>query len=838
MNNIDVQHIFPITRVSASKILSGIGDITWGYKIHFPDVFTLSETDYQSLYNQFLSAFSILPEGTVVSQQDCYYVDEYKDPKALQSFTLKENHKNLLGRSLLRHTSYLYISYPDKKIHALTENANSAVKLTNYLRNPFKGFPKTYEKAERLRKELGSVLSSIDGIEIHHLSTEDLVNNIYRHWTFENDYTKGKRLAPILKDDGKLKVGDQYVGVISMINHGEVVQHCKSHKGSTETEDSDLKVEKGISLKLGNTYQAGFGLPFNHTLTRTFIIRNKERTNLKLFFASSKESFMSVVGMTDATKRIQDISGFKDAISNRGYTVVDMSLNVIIPCHTLSELEEKTTIANTTLRNINDCQSYVEPFQEALPIWVGTTPGYTRGNYRSFITAMEHALTYFTFESTTRGSYEGHLFTDRFGNPMVIDLWNSPHIANRNAIIEGGSGTGKSFTVNNIIDQDLEQGYHVIILDVGHSYKDQCIFHSGRYFNSSDLSSLSFAIFICTKDSEGLYCPDPDKLLFIQSILLSIWKGGKSANNEEYAIIMDIIDSFYKYINQSSKFPDLTEFYAFVKEEYEIQEQRKSIFNKEAFIITLEPFVLGKYKTLLNSRETIELTTERFIVFDIEAVAEDIYAFPVVGLIIMEMVMEKVRKLRGQKKRFIIDEGWKVLKGQLSGFVEYLYRTFRKNEGSVCLATQAITDLYQNVGKEMARSLIANADTMILMRRGTVKNYDDLKAWLSLTDFEITMMKDAKRRDEQGYREFFLKQGDKSMLVRLESAKKTIATYSSKGEEKARISKHFQDTGNLEYAINQYTEENIKLHFLQQLHEEGLISMDQLKNQQTKITQL
>jgi type IV secretory pathway VirB4 component len=176
-----------------------------------------------------------------------------------------------------------------------------------------------------------------------------------------------------------------------------------------------------------------------------------------------------------------------------------------------------------------------------------------------------------------------------------------------------------------------------------------------------------------------------------------------------------------------------------------------------------------------------------------------------------------------------------VLKGQMSGFVEYLYRTFRKNEGSVYLATQAISDLPQNVGEDMARVLIQNADTIYLMRRGTSKNYPDLQKWLSLTDFEVKMMKDLKKRDDEGYREFFLKQGEKASILRLESHDKTIAVYSSKGEDKERIKNMYMKTGNIDFALNQYTEDNILLNYLDGLYESKTISEKVYQSERTKI---
>ena len=85
-----------------------------------------------------------------------------------------------------------------------------------------------------------------------------------------------------------------------------------------------------------------------------------------------------------------------------------------------------------------------------------------------------------------------------------------------------------------------------------------------------------------------------------------------------------------------------------------------------------------------------------------------------------------------------------------------------------------------------------------------------MKKWLSLTDHDIELLKDLKKRDELGYREFFLKQGDHARIFRNEVSEKTQAVYSSKGKEKEEIQGYFRKYGNLGMAINQFIENKYK----------------------------
>ena len=126
----------------------------------------------------------------------------------------------------------------------------------------------------------------------------------------------------------------------------------------------------------------------------------------------------------------------------------------------------------------------------------------------------------------------------------MVDLWDPPHIQNRNGVVEGGSGTGKSFWVNGLVDEDLDKGAHVIILDVGHSYRDLCSFNKGLYLDSSNRQNLSFNIFLTDKDDQGKWVLDTDKKIFIHSVLLAMWQGSQDTTMEVHSILKDMVEKF------------------------------------------------------------------------------------------------------------------------------------------------------------------------------------------------------------------------------------------------------------------------------------------------------
>ena len=101
----------------------------------------------------------------------------------------------------------------------------------------------------------------------------------------------------------------------------------------------------------------------------------------------------------------------------------------------------------------------------------------------------ETATMYIPIETNPKNSgIDGIKLSERdYGIPITIDMWDLPMkkglITNRNMFVLGPSGSGKSFFVNNMVRQLLEQQYHITIIDVGGSYRRLCSYMDGKYLS-------------------------------------------------------------------------------------------------------------------------------------------------------------------------------------------------------------------------------------------------------------------------------------------------------------------------------------------------------------------
>jgi len=93
---------------------------------------------------------------------------------------------------------------------------------------------------------------------------------------------------------------------------------------------------------------------------------------------------------------------------------------------------------------------------------------------------------------------KGHIYNDRFGTPVKINLWDYPTLNNKNRIVIGPSGSGKSFWLNNYILQSYELGRDIMIIDIGGSYRSMIALNGGKYFDSTEQKKFAFNPFLVT----------------------------------------------------------------------------------------------------------------------------------------------------------------------------------------------------------------------------------------------------------------------------------------------------------------------------------------------------
>ncbi|MCK7559436.1 TraG family conjugative transposon ATPase [Chitinophaga sedimenti] len=257
----------------------------------------------------------------------------------------------------------------------------------------------------------------------------------------------------------------------------------------------------------------------------------------------------------------------------------------------------------------------------------------------------------------------------------------------------------------------------------------------------------------------------PKKKESLKTLILTLWKrDDESFRRSEYVALSTAIHLYYVHLGKHPEvFPCFNTFYEFVRDHYteviKAEGLKEKDFDIDNFIYVLKPYYAdGEFGYLLNSGEKLDVLKERFIVFELDNVKDHPILFPVITLIIMELFISKMRKLKGIRKVITIEEAWKAIaKAGMAEFLKYLYKTVRKFFGEANVVSQEIDDVISSpIIKE---AILNNADCKILLDMRKFSNrFDGIQATMGMQDKGKMMVLSLNKANDPNrkYREFYV----------------------------------------------------------------------------------
>lgn len=826
----DLAEVMPIQFINENAIVNE--NLTFGYKLLLPEVFTLDAQDADQIHVQLEGLFKMLPAGTVIHQQNLFYTSTYVNKTHSDNYLINENLKKLNNADILRYYCNIYVTFSAQKQFKKSPTNNSLIRRFGLpFKQPYKDLLARKKEIEGTLINFENALGSISYFVVKKMKTADLNNAVYDYInqsydTPTKDATK-EVVNPIsLSDQNDLMIGNKFVKVLSLIEEGEMLSTLETPKMS-KILDSKIEMPHGIKSKCSMVYPIGLGLPFKHILNTIIEIQDSDAVQSALSGENRGLNFLANF-YPPAKEKQKQLVAFSQELTEKDYQPCRTTVNVIICDENKDNLNKKVSLVQQGFMNMNHSTCYVEN-EENANLFFATIPGNAKANYRGFINISKQAICYLQKEGMYLSSDKGFIFHDRFGTPCVVDLWNNPSLMNRNRILIGPSGEGKSFLLNNFILQGYELKRDTIIIDIGGSYKLLTELNRGKYFDSNNVKAFQFNPFLCPRDRNGKYIyldmedeeGQEDLIDTIISVLSFIWKQGNELEPVEKAILSKSIKAFYEHVNKTGNIvPNLIEYSNFINtydEQLDDFERRKIEFRE--INLLLEPYVTGELKFLLNAKENIDIVNDTLITFDMEAIKGKSY-FPIVSILVLQLITDKIKKRQGVAKELYIDEALDFLKDEKFGnFIGFLYRTFRKKEGAITIGAQDVNFL-KATPELIRRSIIINSDTKIILSHSKHQEaLIDVKNMLSLSDKQIDMIRSIVKSKK--WREFYMSLGDLSLIFRNGVSDVASVAFDSRQKTVVEIKNLFKETGFIPTAINQYIE-NHRSEFTEQEQEEQL----------------
>lgn len=832
--SVDLGSVIPIQCITNSTIVNGDGNLTVGYRLLLPEIFSLTESKSELIHKRLEALCKDLPAGTIIHQQSFIYSGHYHDGSYASNPLTVENQKHFNAKETLNNYVNLYITFPSKQTSVRKNStANSLIRKMNYpFKCPYKNYARRIEEIEPAVMNIENALSSIPDFTIRRMDDSELNNAVYDYLNQSYDTPTSdatvQRLNPIsVTGHDELKIGGKYISVLSLTQEGESIREmCKPAIPKIK---SGIEMPERVTSPCSMCYPVGLGLPFDHVVNCTIEVLDPDQT--KSVIASERRSLNIIAPFyAEAAEAQNEQKRFEEEVTKNDWQTTYTSFNIIIKDSDSRSLMRKVSVAQQAFSSMSQSGCYVEN-AETLNLFFSNIPGNARSNYRGFINISKLALCYLQKESTYISSPDGHLYSDRFGNPVRINLWDNPSMNNRNKVVIGPSGSGKSFWLNNYIYQSYIRKNDIIIIDIGGSFRSMVDLNQGKYFDSRNKKLFAFNPFLCEKDKTGRYIyidhtdeeSTDDQIKRVKSVLSWIWKQNGEMTPAEGAILSKSIKGFYEYVNNSSVnnshnriFPNLIEYSKYLKDVFsrQLTEYEKKTFSIEELLLLMEPYTTGELSYLLNAKENIDIVNDRLIAFDMEEAQKQEY-FPLIVLITLQMIADKIRMREGVGKELIIDEALNFLSEPKFGdFIGYLYRTCRKKEGAVMIAAQNV-NFIKNCPPDIKDSILINCDTKVILDHSQYReNLPDIKSTLSVTDQEIGLIESIQSKQlpggEKKWTEFFIKLGNESHVFRNEVSPFTGTAFDSREKTKVRLKQLFEETGSTYTAINLLLQERKK----------------------------
>jgi hypothetical protein len=406
-------------------------------------------------------------------------------------------------------------------------------------------------------------------------------------------------------------------------------------------------------------------------LSKTKALKKLEliRSSHQSSFLKTKKDFEGEGAYTQAEELIEDLTCGDECL-------FEMEMFFLPKADSLEELSSQTKILISDLTQAG-MTPFIEGhslgklkfglgeiFKELIP---GVCPEF---KYRKLPNKTSHLKQLIPLHESSLMK-RGVAFHDQTGNELFLNPFDKS-FKNRNMLVTGSSGGGKSVLVNKLV-HSLIIGHPTVILDKGGSFRKLCLYHDGEYLKSQ-INPLD------------LKCP-----YYLREFILSVVELSRFDKLSRGLLLKEIkrflaedkTSNFFNLLNQlENSFEQITLYFEDLKD----------------FIST--------EKTSFRS----------FLYVDIERFPKS----QVSPLIIY--VLEYFKKIDKSEKVLVFDEAWSFLKGH-EGYIDEQFREIRKTGALAIAIAQGYKD-FSNLNSELYTSITNNSYFKFFFSQDFIKDSD------------------------------------------------------------------------------------------------------------------
>jgi len=779
----------PYLDILDNFIIKKNGNFVAGFEIEALDNMGLSGSDYESIAATVENALNSLDEK--VNLQFYYTFDYhpytedflYTDDPILNYFKFNR-HKYFSFYKYLKCQMYLFIDFD----------------AGNSLKTPFNISLSNGAVVQRFKTEHQRIVTAKEndikpiksnlentGIRLRRLPNSELADILFKSINFVNEkfdrdisglaLNNELMLRDYIIDKGYLKIGNQYVACLSLSLLPEVTRSHYQING----------------IPLPYIFPLLHSLPFPHRVIFSCqnvnmdkeVSRLSRKFNLTRFimnFSQNKEGRKNEV-------RYREMNELLDEIYHKHKKLATVNLNVLIYDTDIDRLNEKINRANLAFSNIDKSQAVLETL-DILPIFISCLPGNSAENYHRLLVKTSNASQFINISNFNRGYHRGVVVKNRNNEPVLFDYFDS-RLNSWNAIIIGPTGTGKSYLMQAMLLQLLEQGVKVFGLDVGGvgniggSYKKMITLLNGRYIELNVDNPIPLNPFALIGDDF-----DTKKQLFLRAFIekLILEREETSISKVEQAFISKVLEKYVADFKGKRNLKTFVEFFAKQKDEEGYVDVK--LLARKMYIYTH-----GEYSRFLCADEMIDIR-EDLVCFDLKGLENHPDLQGIIAIIITGLLWELMERNLEQQKVIFADELWKVLddNSTIGHLVVELFRTSRKMGAGIFAISQSIDDI-ESVS--FSTPIKDNALNHFILAHKP-KQQESLARAFGYSEHELAVISSLRRG------EFFLDRDGRFTVMKIDTSRYDHYLFTTNRQENNELEKNINKyEGNLLKAIDQ-----------------------------------
>ncbi len=600
---------------------------------------------------------------------------------------------------------------------------------------------------------------------------------------FEREPSKGKTTARKGKKDAKKRKKPSLIGRAKQAIAGEKPQEVpESWTGQTtvldilapssvDTGSRDYIVVDGVYHAY--LYVAGYGyrtkneaawlswlVEAGDNIGITFTFRKMPRE--KILNRISQKTMLNRSRMRDVGDTRQDYEELDSAISSGFYLKEGMNRGN-------QDFYYMTTIIEITAENEEDLEARVSDvltlctslsmvckradykheqcFLSSLPILSVDADIERKGRRNVLTDALAASFPFSSFEIYDEGGI--FLGLNKYNNSVaILDIFDSDKYSNANVCIMGMSGAGKTYLLQNLSLRLRMQATQIFMIAPikGHEFADACYRIGGKYIriapssqdciNIMEIRKTSLSTDYEIKDDgrkDSILAEKLQKLMIFFTLIknditqneLNLLDGAVIRTYQKFGIGFDNESLFDKRGN-FKRMPTLKDLY----EELLAGEQTGPL------ALMIEKFAVGSMSAF-GGETNVDLNN-KYIVLDISEMTDHLK--PLGMFLALDMVWDKAKESRIQKKVIFLDELWTLIGSSSSrlaaDYVLEVAKTIRGFGGSLISATQDLNDFFSLDDGKYGKGVINNSRIKFILQMEEDEAFA-VQKHLSLSDEEV-----------------------------------------------------------------------------------------------------